>query len=85
MSIFIGVFFFVFGLIFGSFLNVCIYRLPRGKSVDFPPSHCPGSKQNIKPDDNIPVPSYLILKGKCRQCALKIIWRDPFVEFLTGV
>ena len=84
MTIFIGVFFFIFGLVFGSFLNVCIYRLPRGKSVAFPASHCPSCKQNIKPYDNIPVLSYLILRGSCRECGLKISWRYPFVEFLTG-
>lgn len=73
------------GLAAGSFLNVCIYRIPRGESISFPPSHCPGCKKNIKPYDLIPVISYLILKGKCRHCGEKISNRYPVVELLTGV
>ncbi|WP_461828833.1 prepilin peptidase, partial [Aquifex sp.] len=56
---------FLFGLIFGSFYNVLIYRLPRNISVVFPPSHCPHCKQRLKWYDNIPLLSFLILKGRC--------------------
>ncbi|MEO0102493.1 MAG: prepilin peptidase, partial [candidate division WOR-3 bacterium] len=55
--------FFLFGLVFGSFLNVCIYRIPRKISVAFPPSFCPNCKKKIRPYDNIPVLSYLLLGG----------------------
>ena len=58
----------VFGLIIGSFLNVCIYRIPLGKSVVFPGSGCPHCGQSIRFYDNIPVLSYLLLRGKCRFC-----------------
>lgn len=81
----IGVLFFVFGLIFGSFLNVCIYRLPRGESIVWPASHCPVCKMEIKPWDNVPVLSFIILRGRCRSCKAKIHWRYPLVELLTGV
>lgn len=75
--------FYIFSLIFGSFLNVCIYRLPRGESVVYPPSHCPICKQRIKPYDLIPIVSFIILKGRCRACKTKISRRYPFVEFLS--
>ncbi|MEO0072374.1 MAG: prepilin peptidase [candidate division WOR-3 bacterium] len=75
---------FIFGLIIGSFLNVCIYRIPRGISIVYPGSHCPYCKKPIKPYDNIPVISYLILRGRCRYCQAKIFWRYPFVELLTA-
>ncbi|WP_297453836.1 A24 family peptidase [Persephonella sp.] len=77
---------FIFGLIVGSFLNVVIYRLPRGKSVASPAfSFCPSCGQKIKWYDNIPVLSYLVLKGRCRYCGSKISLRYPFVEILTGI
>ena len=77
---------FIFGTIIGSFLNVVIYRLPRGGSVLKPAfSFCPSCGSQIKWYDNIPVISFFILKGKCRQCNSKISYRYPFVEFLTGV
>ena len=76
---------FVLGLLFGSFLNVCIYRIPNGESVAFPPSHCPKCNTNIKPYDNIPIISYLILKGKCRNCGIKISMRYPVVELITAL
>ncbi len=73
------------GLATGSFLNVCIYRIPRGESVVFPPSHCPSCMTNIKWYDNIPVISYILLKGKCRQCGEKISIRYPIIELLNCV
>ena len=72
------------GLVIGSFSNVCIYRIPRNESVIFPASHCPACYQSIKWYDNIPLLSYLILKGKCRYCQIKISAQYPLVEFLTG-
>jgi leader peptidase (prepilin peptidase)/N-methyltransferase len=75
----------VFGLIIGSFLNVCIYRIPLGKSVVFPGSGCPSCGKPIRFYDNIPVLSYLILRGKCRDCGAPISMQYPFVELLTGL
>jgi leader peptidase (prepilin peptidase)/N-methyltransferase len=75
----------VFGLIIGSFLNVCIYRIPRDKSIVSPPSSCPGCGTAIKPWDNIPLVSYLLLAGKCRKCGEKISLRYPAVELLNGL
>lgn len=75
----------LFGMLFGSFLNVCIYRIPRGESIAFPASHCPNCQHPIKPYDNIPVVSFLWLRGKCRSCNAAISWRYPMVEALTGV
>ena len=72
------------GLAMGSFLNVCIYRLPRGESLLYPPSHCPCCGKLIKWYDNIPLLSFLILKGKCRSCTSPILWRYPLVEGITG-
>jgi len=74
------------GLIIGSFLNVCIYRIPKGESVAFPPSHCPVCGHKIKWYENIPVFSYIfILKGKCSQCKGNISIQYPIVEFITGI
>ena len=81
----IGVFVFLFGLIIGSFLNVCILRIPTGKSIVMPASACPKCGAAIRPYDNIPVISYLILRGKCRGCQTKISPMYPLVEFLTGL
>jgi len=78
-------FLFVLGTIAGSFMNVCIYRLPRKESVVRPPSHCPSCGKGIAWFDNIPVFSFLILKGKCRACKEKISPRYLFVEILSGV
>ncbi len=75
---------FIFGLIFGSFLNVCISRLPAGKSIVHPGSSCPKCGKPIKPYDNIPVLSYLVLLGKCRHCKARISPVYPAVELLTG-
>ena len=72
-----------FGLIIGSFLNVCIHRLPLGESVVWPASRCPRCKAELKPYDNIPVVGYLMLKGRCRACGNPISPRYPVVELLT--
>ncbi len=74
-----------FGLLIGSFLNVVAYRLPRGESLLWPASHCPGCDQPIKPYDNVPVLSWLLLRGKCRNCDTRISPRYPAVELLTAV
>jgi leader peptidase (prepilin peptidase)/N-methyltransferase len=84
MDLFFGICFFLFGLIFGSFLNVCIHRIPRGESVVFPSSACPACHQEIKAYDNIPVFSWLILGGRCRHCRTPITPRYAVVELLTG-
>jgi leader peptidase (prepilin peptidase) / N-methyltransferase len=81
----IGAFAFLFGLIIGSFLNVCILRIPGGKSIVLPASACPKCGKEIKAYDNIPVVSYLLLGGKCRGCKTHISRMYPLVEFLTGV
>ncbi len=74
----------VFGLAFGSFLNVCIFRLPRGESVIAPRSHCPRCGKPIRWYDNIPVLSYLLLGGRCRDCRERISAIYPAVEVLTA-
>ena len=76
---------FFLGLAFGSFLNVCIYRLPLGLSVVSPRSACPGCKQPIAFYDNLPVLSWLILGGRCRNCKTRISVRYLLIEVLTGV
>ena len=73
------------GAIVGSFLNVCIYRIPLGKSIVFPVSHCPLCKHPIKFYDNIPIISYIILRGKCRNCNERISPIYPAIELLTAV
>jgi leader peptidase (prepilin peptidase)/N-methyltransferase len=73
------------GLLIGSFLNVVAYRLPRGESLLWPASHCPGCEQPIKPYDNVPVLSWLMLRGKCRNCDTRISPRYPAIELLTAV
>jgi leader peptidase (prepilin peptidase)/N-methyltransferase len=78
-------FFFLFGIVIGSFLNVCITRIPEDISIISPASRCPRCETPIKPYDNIPVLSWLILRGKCRTCHLPISPMYPIVELLTGV
>lgn len=75
---------FIFGLLIGSFLNVCIYRWPLDLSVVKPRSHCPQCEALISWYDNIPVVSYAVLGGKCRYCSKRIPYRYPLVELLTG-
>ena len=73
------------GLILGSFFNVCIYRIPQGKSIVWPGSFCPKCNTPIKWYDNIPLLSYLLLRGKCRQCKAPISMQYPLVELVTGI
>ena len=79
------IFAFIFGAVVGSFLNVCIYRIPKGESVAFPPSHCPACDFKIPFYDNIPILSYLALKGKCRSCRTAISLQYPVVEAVNGL
>ncbi len=74
----------VFGLIIGSFLNVVIYRVPLGESIAFPGSHCPQCGHVLRAWELVPVISFLLLRGRCRVCKVKISWRYPLVELLTG-
>ena len=76
---------FLFGLVFGSFGNVVIWRLPRGESLSHPASHCPKCDTPIKWYDNVPLVSWLALLGRCRQCSNPISPRYPLVELLSGV
>lgn len=73
------------GLCIGSFLNVCIFRIPREESIAFPPSHCLTCGYKLKVEDNIPVLSYIFLKGKCRSCGEKISIQYPLIELLNGI
>jgi leader peptidase (prepilin peptidase) / N-methyltransferase len=75
----------VFGLLIGSFLNVCIYRWPRDLSVVKPRSHCTACEKPIAWYDNIPVVSFVVLGGRCRYCRARISWRYPVVELVTGL
>jgi leader peptidase (prepilin peptidase)/N-methyltransferase len=76
---------FLVGLLFGSFLNVCISRLPEHKSVNKPRSHCMACGKTIRWYDNVPLLSWLVLRGKCRDCGARISWRYPAVELAVGV
>jgi len=75
---------FLYGIVIGSFLNVLIHRLPQGKSIIKPGSHCPNCGAPIAFYDNIPLISYLILRGKCRNCKSSISYQYPLVEGITG-
>ena len=81
----IAVFAGLLGLIVGSFLNVVIHRVPLRRSVVWPASQCPGCGEPIKPRDNIPLISYALLRGRCRNCGTRIAARYPLVEALTGL
>ncbi|MCJ7459114.1 MAG: prepilin peptidase [candidate division Zixibacteria bacterium] len=85
MNMLIGAFVFIFGLAVGSFLNVCIYRLPLKKSIIFPASHCPKCGNKIRTYDNIPILSYILLRGKCRFCKERISLIYPAVELWSGL
>lgn len=76
---------FIVGLLIGSFLNVCIYRIPVEQTVITTPSHCYNCGQRIKPWDLVPVLSFLILKGRCRHCDTQLSWQYPLVELTTGL
>jgi len=81
----LNVFVFIFGAVVGSFLNVCIFRLPSHESIIKPLSRCPHCQHPIRFFDNIPLISFIILKGKCRDCGAKISWRYPLVELITAM
>jgi leader peptidase (prepilin peptidase)/N-methyltransferase len=80
----IPAFLFIFGAVIGSFLNVLIYRVPRGRSIVRPPSTCPTCGTRIRPRDNVPILAYLLLRGRCRDCGERISPRYPAVELLSG-
>jgi leader peptidase (prepilin peptidase)/N-methyltransferase len=75
----------IFGAIVGSFLNVCIFRLPKEESIVWPGSHCPHCKNSIKAYDNIPLISYILLKGRCRHCHSPISFQYPLIEGITAL
>ena len=85
MNVFFDIFFAVAGAAVGSFLNVLICRIPEGQSIVFPSSHCPKCRHPIRVYDNIPLMSYLVLRGKCRDCHEKISLRYPLVEAITAL
>ncbi len=85
MPFYIYLWIFAFGLVIGSFLNVLIYRVPRKIEIGLSRSFCPSCKKAIKFYDNIPLLSYLILRGKCRQCRQPISFRYPLVELINGL
>jgi len=84
MGVFLDIVIGMVGAVVGSFLNVCIYRIPEHRSIVFPSSHCPKCRHPIKPWDNIPLVSYLILRGRCRHCEGKISLQYPLVELITA-
>ena len=85
MGIVFSFFIFIFGLCVGSFLNVVIYRLPRGLGFVKGRSFCPHCKKKIKWFDNVPLISFILLKGRCRVCHSPISWRYPVVELTTAL
>ncbi|HQO15302.1 MAG TPA: prepilin peptidase [Smithellaceae bacterium] len=80
-----NLFAFIFGAAIGSFLNVCIFRLPENNSIIKPSSQCPYCHHPIRFYDNIPIISYFVLQGKCRDCRGRISWRYPLVEIITAL
>ena len=83
--ILLDIFAFIFGAAIGSFLNVCIYRIPAETSIVKPSSRCPSCGHPIRFYDNIPILSFLILRARCRDCGAKISWRYPLIELITGL
>ena len=75
----------ILGLVIGSFLNVCIYRIPREESISYPPSHCGNCNHKLVPIDLIPLVSYIFLRGRCRYCKEKISLRYPLIELLNCI
>lgn len=75
----------LFGLVVGSFLNVVIYRLPLGQSLATPPSRCRKCGYSLRWFDNIPILSWVFLRGRCRKCGVRVSWQYPLVELITGV
>jgi leader peptidase (prepilin peptidase)/N-methyltransferase len=80
-----AVIFFIFGLLIGSFINVCICRLPKKESVVSPRSYCPSCQHPVRSYDNIPVLSFLFLRGRCRDCHASISWQYPAVELIHAI
>lgn len=80
-----GILIFIIGMVIGSFLNVCIYRIPKEESISFPPSHCGSCGHNLGFFDLFPIISWVCLKGKCRYCKEKVSMQYPIVEALTGI
>ncbi|MGI5901950.1 MAG: prepilin peptidase [Desulfitobacteriia bacterium] len=85
MQLFYPVLYGILGLVSGSFLNVLIYRIPRGESIIKPRSHCPHCNHKLRAWELVPVLSFLLLGRKCRKCSTKISWRYPVVEILTAL
>lgn len=85
LSLFLNIYMFALGAVVGSFLNVCIFRLPEKKSLVWPGSHCVSCGSPIRWYDNIPILSFLILRGECRRCGQHISWQYPAVELLTAI
>ena len=75
----------IFGTVIGSFLNVCIYRIPANKSIAYPGSSCGSCNTSLKPRDLVPVFSYLLLRGKCRYCKSKVSYQYPLVELMNAL
>lgn len=84
IKIFLYIAIFLLGAIIGSFLNVCIYRIPLGECIAYPPSHCTNCNTRLKWYDLIPIFSYLFFKGECKYCKEKISFKYPSIEFLTA-
>jgi leader peptidase (prepilin peptidase) / N-methyltransferase len=85
MDMILNIFAFIFGAAVGSFLNVCIFRIPSKESIAKPLSRCPHCHHPIRFYDNIPIISFVVLRAKCRDCSEKISWRYPLVEVITGL
>ncbi|MEG2789513.1 MAG: prepilin peptidase [Romboutsia sp.] len=85
MEYMVQIYLFIIGMIFGSFFNVCIFRIPNNQSISNPPSHCYNCSNRLKYIDLVPILSWLYLNGKCRYCGQKISKRYPLIELLTGI
>ena len=85
MILIVKILIFIFGIIIGSFLNVCIYRIPKEESIAFPPSHCGSCGHNLSALDLVPIFSWLFLRGKCRYCGAKVSKQYPIIEAATGL